>query len=73
VERDLTDLLVGPVFQAIAMDDAIFRRVRAEQGTLVWPDDIDIAPETLIWNGPEPGPAEHRRPAPALRPQLPSA
>ena len=55
------------------MDDTIFRGVRAEQGTLVWPGDVDIAPETLIWDGPEPGPAEHRRPAPALRPHLPSA
>jgi hypothetical protein len=24
-----------------------FRRVRAEHGTVVWPGDIDVAPETL--------------------------
>ena len=71
VERDLTDLLDGPVFASIAADDAEFRRVRAVDGTLVWPGDVDIAPETRIWDGPAPGPAETRRPAPSLRPHLP--
>ena len=71
VERDLTDVLDGPVFAPIAADDAQFRRVRAIDGTLVWPGDVDIAPETLIWDGPDPGPAETRRPAAFLRPQVP--
>ncbi len=53
VERDLTDLLDGPVFVGIAAEDAVFRRVRAIDGTLVWPGDVDIAPETLIWDGPD--------------------
>ncbi len=55
VERDLTDLLEGPMFDRIAAEDAMFRRVRAIDGTLVWPGDVDIAPETLIWD-------EDRRP-----------
>ncbi len=38
VVRDLTDLFDGPVFEPIATDDAIFRRVRAHDGTVVWPE-----------------------------------
>lgn len=71
VDRDLTDLLDGPVFASIATDDAEFRRVRAVDGTLVWPGDVDLAPETLIWDGPDPDPAETRRPAASLRPHMP--
>jgi hypothetical protein len=52
VERDLTDLLRGLLFDPIAADDQLFREVRVEYGTLVWPGGIDIAPETLIWDGP---------------------
>ncbi len=71
VVRDLTDLLNGPVFEPTAADDALFRRVHAQDGTVVWPGDVDIAPETLIWDGPDPKPAEVRRPAASLRPQIP--
>jgi len=71
VERDLTDLLDGPVFVRIAAEDAFFRRVRAIDGTLVWPGDVDIAPETLIWDGPTPADEATRRPEPFLRPQPP--
>ncbi len=71
VDRDLTDLLDGPVFASIAVDDVEFRRVRAVDGTLVWPGDVDIAPETLIWDGPDPTPTDARRPAASLRPHLP--
>ena len=72
VERDLTDLLVGPVFGRIAAEDAVFRRVRAIDGTIVWPGDVDIAPETLIWNGPTPADEATRRPERFLRPRSPS-
>jgi hypothetical protein len=71
VERDLTDLLLGPVFEPIVSDDALFRRVRVDYGTLVWPGDVDIAPETLIWDGPYPQDEGRRRPEPFLRPQRP--
>ena len=71
VERDLSDLLRGPVFATIATDDEAFRLVRAIHGTLVWPGDVDLAPETLIWDGPDPAPLEQRRPAPSLRPRMP--
>lgn len=71
VERDLTDLLRGPVFKTIASDDVVFRRVRAVDGTIVWPGDVDLAPETLIWDGPTPPDELTRRPEPILRPQPP--
>ena len=71
VVRDLTDLLNGPVFAPIAVNDDLFRKVRAHDGTLVWPGDVDLAPETLIWDGPDPKPSDGRRPASMLRPQIP--
>ena len=46
---DLTPFLWGPVFEAIAKDDDVFRSVRAdpEAGTIVWPNGADLAPEVL--------------------------
>ena len=71
IERDLTDLLVGPVFEPLVMSDDLFRRVGVDYGTLVWPGDVDIAPETLIWDGPYPHDEATRRPEPFLRPRRP--
>jgi len=71
IERDLTDLLVGPVFELLADDDA-FRQVYAADGTIVWPGNVDIAPETVIWDGPYPKDEFSRRPALFLRPRRPS-
>jgi hypothetical protein len=71
IERDIQDLLRGPVFERLRTDDALFRRVRARYGTVTWPGDIDIAPETLIWDGPYPDDEASRRPEPFLRPQPP--
>lgn len=71
VERDLSGLLDGVgVFERISFDDAAFREVSVDDGTLVWPGEVDIAPETLIWDGPAPK-DEARRPAKFLRPQRP--
>ena len=67
VDRDLTDLLRGPLFDPIAADDQLFRAVRVDYGTLVWPGGIDIAPETLIWNGPNPVGGSADQPAAFLR------
>lgn len=71
VERDISELTWGPVFDRLRTDDALFRRVRARLGTVSWPDDVDIAPETLIWDGPDPA-DDGRRPEPFLRPRSPS-
>ena len=71
VERDLTDLLWGPVFEPIIADEGVFRSVYVDYGTLAWPGDVDIAPETLIWDGPTPADETTRRPAAFLRPRRP--
>ena len=67
IERDVADLLRGPVFEPIASDESIFQRLYVKYGTLVWPGDVDIAPETLIWDGPYPVDETARRPEPFLR------
>jgi len=73
VERDLGALLDGiGVFARISSDDAAFREVYVEGGTLAWPGALDIAPETLIWDGPDPKETE-RRPDRFLRPRRPGS
>ena len=54
VERDVTDLLVGPIFEPIRNDPASFKKVRVEEGTVVWPNGADLCPDVLIWGGPPP-------------------
>jgi hypothetical protein len=44
----------------ISSDDAAFREVFVDYGTLVWPGDVDLAPETLIWDGPYPDDGDTR-------------
>ena len=61
VERDVERLLRGPVFEPLR-DPALFALASARYGTVVWPGEIDIAPETLIW-GPEPPSRPAARPA----------
>ncbi|MGK2850383.1 MAG: DUF2442 domain-containing protein [Candidatus Limnocylindrales bacterium] len=68
VVRDLGDVLDGRgVFARITADDAAFREVYAAYGTIVWPGEVDLAPETLIWDGPTPADEATRKPAPFLR------
>lgn len=57
IERDVAPLLHGPVFERIANDPAEFAKVRAEGGTVVWPNGADLCPDVLIWNGPPPAEA----------------
>jgi hypothetical protein len=73
VERDITDLIAwGQVYERLAADDAYFRRVRVRYGTVVWPGDVDIAPETLIWGSFYPAASDERRPLAFMRVQSPS-
>jgi hypothetical protein len=52
IERNVRGLLLGPVFEGLRTDYSLFRRARVRHGTVEWPGDLDLAPETLIWNGP---------------------
>lgn len=54
VERDLSALLWGSVFERLRLDDALFRQVAVRRGTLEWPGDVDFDPDTLIWGGARP-------------------
>jgi Protein of unknown function (DUF2442) len=58
IERDVAPLLHGPVFERIASDPAEFAKVRAEGGTVAWPNGADLCPDVLIWNGPPPASVE---------------
>jgi hypothetical protein len=63
IERNVRELLRGPVFEGLRTDYSQFCRARAHHGTVEWPGDLDLAPETLIWNGPEPQGASAPPPA----------
>jgi hypothetical protein len=62
VERDLSALLWGPVFEPLRSDANRFRQVTVSGGTLVWPGDLDFDPDTLIWGGPRPADPSTRPP-----------
>jgi hypothetical protein len=62
VERDLSTLLWGPVFEPLRSDANRFRQVTVSGGTLVWPGDLDFDPDTLIWGGPRPADPNTRPP-----------
>jgi Protein of unknown function (DUF2442) len=54
IEREVSRLLVGPVFENIRKDPALFAQVRVEAGTVAWPNGADLCPDVLIWGGPPP-------------------
>jgi hypothetical protein len=54
IERDVSRLLIGPIFEPIRIDPAEFAWVRAQDGTVVWPNGADLCPDVLIWGGPPP-------------------
>ena len=57
VERDLEELLTGPVFAGLRGNPERFREFRVEGGTLVWPGGADLCPDVLIWGGLPPAQA----------------
>ena len=61
IERDVSRLMVGPVFEPIRKDPQLFATVRVEGGTVVWPNGADLCPDVLIWGGAPP--EEGDRPA----------
>jgi hypothetical protein len=60
VERDVQDLLWGGVFEPVRQQRALFESAFVDGSTVAWPGGVDIAPETLIWDGPEPDAAGAR-------------
>jgi hypothetical protein len=54
IERDVSRLLVGPVFEPIRKDPSFFAKARVVGGTVVWPNGADLCPDVLIWGGPPP-------------------
>jgi len=54
IERDVRDLLVGPVFEGIRTDRGFFEKARTERGTVEWPNGADLCPDVLIWGGAPP-------------------
>ena len=66
VERDVEDCIRGGVFEPLRKRRDLFEAAFVEGSTVAWPGEVDIAPETLIWDGPEPEEAA-ARPKPRLR------
>lgn len=66
VERDLGSALRGPVFEPLRRSPELFAEVYVEAGTIAWPGDLDIDPNTLIWGGAPPSDPSVR-PAPFLK------
>ncbi len=62
IERDVSSLLVGPIFDPIRADPDLFCQVRVESGTVVWPNGADLCPDVLIWGGPPPEEDTSRKP-----------
>ncbi|MBV8139590.1 MAG: DUF2442 domain-containing protein [Deltaproteobacteria bacterium] len=54
IEREVSHLLMGPVFVGIRNTPKLFAQVRAEGGTVVWPNGADLCPDVLIWGGAPP-------------------
>jgi hypothetical protein len=54
IERNVRELLLGPVFEGLRTDYSQFGKALVRHGTVEWPGDLDLAPEILIWNGPVP-------------------
>jgi len=60
IERDVRALLKGPIFELLTSDEAMFRAVSVEGGTVVWPNGADLCPDVLIWGGAPPADADVR-------------
>ena len=53
IERDLAPLLIEPLYRSIR-DPQIFRQLKVVDGTLQWPNGLDLDPDMVIWRGPPP-------------------
>jgi len=51
IEREVSDALWGPVFEPVRTRREVFEAAYVDGGTVAWPGNADLAPETLIWGG----------------------
>ena len=61
VERDVSALLEGPLFDVIRDGDS-FSKARVAGGAIEWPNGADICPDLLIWGGLPPEEEDARPP-----------
>jgi len=54
IERQVSELLTGPVFEKIRSEPEEFTKVRVEGGTVIWPNGADLCPDVLIWGAAPP-------------------
>jgi hypothetical protein len=54
IERNVRELLRGPIFEGLRADYSEFRLARVLHGTVAWGHDLDLDPCLLIWDGPAP-------------------
>ena len=54
IERDVSGLMAGPIFDTLQADEKLFKQVKVEYGTVVWPNGADLCPDMVIWGGPPP-------------------
>jgi Protein of unknown function (DUF2442) len=48
-EINLEPYLRGPVFEPLRNDPSLFRSMRVEEGTIIWPNGADIDPDVLYY------------------------
>jgi hypothetical protein len=48
-EINLAPYLQGPIFEPMRKDFSLFRSMRVEGGTIVWPNGADIDPDVLYY------------------------
>ncbi len=49
IEREVGDAMSGPVFEPVRADREVFEAAFVDAGSVAWPGNADLAPETLIW------------------------